>query len=272
MADPKYRRIAEELRLKIESGELAPGTRLPTENELIEQHEASRNTIRDAVKWLISRGLVETRPGQGTFVVDNIDPFVTTLSEDPETGFGGGEGIAYMSEVTANLRTPKASEPQVEVQLATGEIATELRLEENTPVVSRHQRRYIDDTPWSLQTSFYPMELVEKGALLLIRPTNIDPGAVSYLKDTASIEQAGYRDRITVRPPNKVESAFFELPDDGRVAVFVTHRTAFGKNGKPFRLTISVFPADRNQFVINVGELPAAEPAPSAKKDGVNQP
>ena len=81
MPDPMYRQIAEDLRQKIESGELGHGDQLPTELELREQYDASRNTVRDAVKWLITRGLVETRPGQGTFVVEKIDPFVTTLSE-----------------------------------------------------------------------------------------------------------------------------------------------------------------------------------------------
>ena len=164
MTDPKYRRIAEALRQKIENGDPAPGQRLPTENELIDQHGVSRNTIRDAVKWLISRGLVETRPGQGTFVTDKITPYITTLTEDPETGFGGGEGISYISEATTKGRNPTFTDPQVEVQLATAEIASELRLDKNTPVVSRHQRRYIDGTPWSLQTSFYPMDLVDSGA------------------------------------------------------------------------------------------------------------
>ena len=252
---PMYRRIADELRLAIESGQLPRGSQLPTELELRDRFNASRNTIRDALKWLMTRGLVETRPGQGTFVVEEITPFITTLSQDPETGFGGGEGIAYMAEVTASQRTPRASDPQVEVQLAVDEIAEGLELDPGTPAVSRHQQRYIDDRPWSLQTSFYPMDLVERGALLLIQPRNIEPGAVSHLTDTVGIEQAGYQDRITVRPPNENEANFFQLPDDGRIAVFVTYRTAFDNEGKPFRLTVSVFPADRNQFVINVGKV-----------------
>jgi GntR family transcriptional regulator len=68
MAPPMYQHIADELRTRIESGDLAPGAQLPTELELREQYSASRNTIRDAVKRLTSLGLVETRPGQGTFV------------------------------------------------------------------------------------------------------------------------------------------------------------------------------------------------------------
>src|SRR3984893_7442574 len=91
---PVYRLLADDLRKKIESGELGHGTQLPTELELREQYDASRNTVRDAVKLLLTRGLVETRPGQGTFVVQTIDPFITTL--DSVTGVGG-EGDAYVT-------------------------------------------------------------------------------------------------------------------------------------------------------------------------------
>ena len=83
MANPMYRQIAEDLRAQIESGQLEPGQQLRTELELREHYNASRNTVRDAIKWLTSLGLVETKPGQGTFVVQKIDPFVTTLTGDP---------------------------------------------------------------------------------------------------------------------------------------------------------------------------------------------
>src|ERR1700694_3603497 len=118
MADPMYRQIADDLRLQIEEGSLPPGHQLRTELELREKYNASRNTVRDAVKWLITRGLVETRPGQGTFVVEKIYPFVTTLTDDPETGLGGGEGVVYIAEVEAGRRRPAISDPRVEMQQA----------------------------------------------------------------------------------------------------------------------------------------------------------
>ncbi len=49
MGSPMYRQIAEQLRLRIESGELAPGSQLPTELVLREEFNASRNTVRDAI-------------------------------------------------------------------------------------------------------------------------------------------------------------------------------------------------------------------------------
>jgi GntR family transcriptional regulator len=253
MAEPMYRRIADDLREQIESGQLGPGSQLPTELELRELYDnASRNTIRDAIKWLITRGLVETRPGQGTFVVEKINPFVTELKK----GSGGGDSAAYESEVTEQSRTPRKTAPRVGVQQAQGVIAAELELSEGSMVVSRHQERYIDDRLWSLQTTFYPMPFVEKGAVRLIQAEDIPQGAVAYIADTLGKTEVGYRDTISVRSPDPTETALFRLPSDGRVAVVEILRTGFDDHGAPMRLTVTVFPADRNKFVINVGEVP----------------
>lgn len=261
MPDPMYRRIAEDLRLQIEAGELAPGAQVKTELELRETYDASRNTVRDAIKLLITRGLVETRPGQGTFVVQKIVPFVTTLTGDPRTS--GSEGDTYTEEVQATLRQPRATPPRVEVQLADPEVATVLQLDNGATVVSRHQQRFIDGTPWSLQTSYYPMPLIERGATRLLQAGNIEEGTVSYLREQLGIHQAGYRDTIIVRAPDGTEIRFFRLPDDGRIPVIETRRTAFGEEGNPVRLTVSVYPADRNQFALNVGKVPAEVKAPA---------
>jgi GntR family transcriptional regulator len=266
MPDPMYRQIADDLRQKIESGAMDAGAQLPTELELREQYDASRNTVRDAVKWLIGRNLVETRPGQGTFVVEKIDPFVTPLNL--ASGFGGEEGSSdYAIEVTARRRTPRVTAPRIEIHQAAGVVAGELQLGEGSTVVSRHQRRFIDDTPWSLQTTFYPMTFVAQGAADLIMAEDKPDGMVRYLEERLGIKQVGWRDKITVRAPDPTEAAFFKLPNDGRIAVFENFRTSFDDSGRPLRLTVTAYPADRNQFVIDVGRLPdeiAGPPAASA--------
>jgi GntR family transcriptional regulator len=274
MPDPIYRQIADDLRHQIETGELRPGEQLKTEIELREKYNASRNTIRDAIKLLTTRGLIETRPGQGTFVVETIVPFVTTLTGNPRST-SGGEGGTYTQEVTARRRRPSHTNPEVGIHEA-GRAASatdELLLPEGTLVVSRHQQRFIDDIPWSLQTSFYPMSLVERGANKLIQAGDISEGTVVYLGEALGIKQAGYRVTITVRAPDKVEAGFFRLPDDGRISVVETRLTAFDGEGTPVRLTVSVYPADRNQFAVNVGEMPAeiADPpsAGTSKTDAV---
>jgi GntR family transcriptional regulator len=263
MPEPMYRQIADDLQQKIESGKLGHGSQLPTEIELREDYGASRNTVRDAVKWLVARGLVETRQGHGTFVVGRTEPFVTMLLTDMTAVTGGGkaglgaDSAVYTASVRAVGRKAEDSVPRVEIQQATGAVATELQLDGNMTVVSRHQQRRIDGTPYSLQTTFYPMEFVERGAIRLIRAENILPGAVAYLEEALQVRQVGWRDRITVRPPDANETDFFRLPDSGRIAVFETFRTGYEASGKPLRLTVTTYPADRNQFVMNVGQVPA---------------
>jgi GntR family transcriptional regulator len=258
VAEPLYRMIAEDLRRKIESGELPKEPRgpLPTEAELQKEFGASRNTIRDAIKWLVTLGLVETRPGQGTFVVEKPVPFVTTLTGDLGADYSGGETPIYTAEVAASGRTPVSSVPKVEMQQATGPVARALRLDPGAQVVSRHQQRFLDDTPWSLQTTFYPMSLVEQGATRLILPTDIEEGAVAYLARECDLKQVGYRDTVAVRPPEQDEAWFFKLPADGRISVFDIRRVGFDENGNRIRLTVTVYPADRNRFRINVGAVP----------------
>lgn len=256
MPDPMWRQIAEDLRGKIEAGELGrDGKALPSELDLRERYDASRNTIRDAVKWLVTRGLLVTRPGQGTFVVKEIMPFVTHLSTEST-----GESAAYVSEVGESMRQAEVSVPRIEIQQAQGSLAaSELRLKEGATYVSRHQQRFIDGTPWSLQTTFYPMSLVDKGATRLLQVEDIKDGAVDYIESVLNIKQTGWRDRVTVRRPDDRETAFFRLPDDGHIAVFELIRTSFDESGNPLRVTITTYPSDRNQFVVIAGAVPARE-------------
>ena len=261
MPEPTYRRIADDLRQRIESGVLAPGSKLPTELALRDSYRVSRNTIRDALKWLLNRGLIETRHGQGTFVARKFEPFITTLSGDWQTknGHGGGEGQAAREEVRARNRTPRTSAPTVEIQLAGGNVAAQLRIPAGINVVSRHQELYIDGEPWSLQTSYFPMRLVEMGAWRLLDTTDVAEGVLAYLEQALHIGQIGYRDQILVRPARENEARFFRLPDDGRTPVAVLLRTGFTADPDgpvPYRLTETLFPADRTQFVINEGDVP----------------
>lgn len=249
---PMYQHIADTIRRQIETGELKPGQQLPTELELRERFSASRNTIRDAIKRLSALGLVETRPGQGTFVALKVDPFVTTMSADPNSGFGGGEGATYLSDVSQAHRKPRTSPPRVELRIPPPQVLRRLRLPPGSQTVLRHQQRYIDEVPWSLQTAYYPMDFITRGATDLLIAEDIVPGTVAYLAEKIGVRQIGYRDWITARQPDDNEERFFRIAHN--VAVFELFRTAFDQNREPMRVTVTVFPADRNQFIYDVGD------------------
>lgn len=255
MAVSKWRTIADDLTRKIENGEIARGAQLPTELELQAEYGASRNTVRDALKWLIQRQLVVTHAGQGSFVARRITPFAVGLSPQ-RGGPGGGEGSAYVAAARIQNRRPSMSDPRVEIRKATGEVARQLQIGEGARVVSRHQQRFIDDDPWSLQTSFYPMDFVLKGAERLVDAVDVEEGVVKYLEQELGLTQTGYRDLIAVRPPEQGESLFFDLADTAGVTVIELSRTAYSTSGEPIRFTVTVYPADRNMLYYNFGEVP----------------
>ncbi|MEV8637356.1 GntR family transcriptional regulator [Streptosporangium sp. NPDC051023] len=102
--EARYRAIARELGRRIESGELPPGERLPTEDALAERFGVHRLTARQAMVELRKAGLVETRHGLGSFVRRaprrievSIDPITRRHRqadlEGLATTFAGGEEI-----------------------------------------------------------------------------------------------------------------------------------------------------------------------------------
>ena len=65
---PPYRQVANELRARIESGDLAPGARVPSITTLMQEYGIARNTARHALAVLADEDLIGITPGWGSFV------------------------------------------------------------------------------------------------------------------------------------------------------------------------------------------------------------
>lgn len=68
-----FERVAVQIEQRILDGELRSGDRLPTEREMAEQFQVSRTAVREALKILAQKGLVDMRPGRGTIVIDGAN-------------------------------------------------------------------------------------------------------------------------------------------------------------------------------------------------------
>jgi GntR family transcriptional regulator len=101
-----------------------------------------------------------------------------------------------------------------------------------------------------MQTSYYPFSFVDRGADRLMRAQDIPEGTMAYLEQVLSVRQARYKDLLSVRPPDDEERSFFDLPAEGSVWVYVHRRTAYDTEGHPCRYTMTVYPTDRNEFII----------------------
>ncbi len=89
-----YAEVAAQIHRLIEDGRLRPGDRLPPERDLAEMFAVSRTSVRDAIRVLEMRGLVEPRHGEGTIVRQvPIDAIVAPLAD----------AIAASRDLTADL-------------------------------------------------------------------------------------------------------------------------------------------------------------------------
>jgi len=76
-----YEEIVRQVKQLIADGRLKSGDRLPPERELAEKFVVSRTSVREALRALESLGLIEIRPGEGTFVRQvSIDALVAPLA------------------------------------------------------------------------------------------------------------------------------------------------------------------------------------------------
>ena len=68
---PRYRVIKTAILDAIESGEMKPGSQVPSENQLAQQHRVSRMTARRALSEMVDEGILMRSQGIGTFVSDS---------------------------------------------------------------------------------------------------------------------------------------------------------------------------------------------------------
>ena len=70
-----YTAIIERIRDLIRNGELVPGDRLPPERKLAEALGVSRNSLRQAFQALAERKIIESRQGDGTYLLASLEAF-----------------------------------------------------------------------------------------------------------------------------------------------------------------------------------------------------
>ncbi len=144
---PLYFQVASQLQELIESGELAPGSRLDNEIALADQLGLSRPTLRQAMQHLVDKGLLARRRGVGTQVVNSRvrrQVELTSLYEDLERAD----------------RNPRTEVLSFDTVPATGPVAAALNLQPGTEVVSVRRLRYADGEPLAILRNHLPVDVV----------------------------------------------------------------------------------------------------------------
>lgn len=228
---PAYLQIEDELALRIESGELPSGARLPTERDLAAQTGVSRMTVRAALARLEQRGLIVRRQGSGTFVAE------PKLRQDAShlRGFFEESLTQGVVPVSRLLETGEI--------LATRVLADVLGLRIGEPVYKVVRLRFARQVPIVLETSFFPARLV--------------PGLIEMDLEHSSIYRLMERHYGSrpVRAVQSLEPVAAAPPEAELLGVpvgtplMLVERTAWNAVGEAVEHARDLYRGDRSRFV-----------------------
>jgi GntR family transcriptional regulator len=227
-SQPLYHRVYREIAKEIESGQLQPGDRLPSERWLCDDLGVSRATERRAIEELVTDGLVEGR-GRGSFVTGEalVEPPNTLMSLSE---LGRSRGLEASAEVQAR-----------EVRAATIDEAEAFGIAPGAELFELQRVRMLDGLPISLDHNRVPLRLL--------------PGALELDFTTASLydalERAGHP---LARADYELEARGAEAPEAellglaaGAPVLFAT-TVAIGDDGRVLDLGRTIYRADRYRF------------------------
>jgi GntR family transcriptional regulator len=243
---PIYRQIADDLRRRILSGELAPGAKIPTENELVEQYQAARLTTRQAVELLKTEGLLDAIRGRGVFVRSR--PPIVRLGSDRFSRWRRQTNQAGFFADTAAAGSQPDIEVEVSRRIAPPDIAERMGLPKRSRVLVRSRRYLADGIPMQLATSYVPLDVVE-GAPAVAKP-NPGPGGIYMRMEEAGHPITRFVERITTRMPTPEEAAALQLGTG--TPVLQVQRTTYGEDDRVLEVVDMILAGNRYELAYDI--------------------
>lgn len=230
----KYQ-IADRIKKMIQTNELSPGEKVPSEAALCEQYNVSRTTVIAALQILQNESYIHRKQGKGTFV--SSKKLVQDLSAS-NTFFGS---------ITSDKSVPHSSRIlQLRTVTADSTVAEKLGIPEYSKVVFIKRLRIIDGNPIALTWSHIKWEY---GSRLLQESLDDNFSIYKYMREEFLQEPAPSPIVLTVQEYNSEDAHLIGL-EKGAVCCKTESTSVIGDT--PFEYAHTVMRADKFEFVIKI--------------------
>ncbi len=220
---PLWVQLIDDCERRLQSGEFDAA--FPGEHELCREYDVSRHTVREALRRLRDRGVLDSGRGRTTRVRrDRIEqPLGALYSLFREVE---ARGMSQRSEVLARE------------QMLAPAVARRLGLDDDDPLLHLARLRYADDEPLAVDRTWLPMSL----AAPLLEVDFTHAGLYDELDARAGIRLTGGRETITAVVPSGEDEKLLALPDG--VGVLRIERTAL-VDDRPVEWRSTILRGDR---------------------------
>lgn len=223
--EPVYLRVLEDLRARIRSGLLEPGARVPSRNAIITNYGVGETAAKHALQVLAAEGLIEARPGSGSYV--RKVPAARFLEHDrlqfPGSPFGVQETVTIAGEhaddAVQTLARRLAWEHQTEQLPAPPHIAERLGLPSGATATVTRYLLTSDGEPVQLAMSYEPAQLTAGTAIAVPEQGPLAGRGVIERMGSIGIEVDEVVEEVSVRPSLRAEAAVLALPAGAPVLV-----------------------------------------------------
>jgi GntR family transcriptional regulator len=251
---PAYKQLADQLRARIESGELGPGAPLPAESELVASTGLNRTTVRNAMKILRSEGLIEVQQGRGTFVrahrlirrypLDGLRMEHALIGKVPPSPQGdlwtAQTGTTAKVDVTREYQQTQAPPELAEAFGAADAPAL--------PLLCRTYMFIVDERPHQVTRSYLRWDMVD--GTPLTDPANERPhrGTMAQLADLG-VHITAVEITARTRMPSPDEVRLLDIAEGA--PVFVLRRVMYAQD-RAVEVGESIVPGDRIELAFRV--------------------
>ncbi|MEU7582686.1 GntR family transcriptional regulator [Streptomyces sp. NPDC041068] len=228
-----HERIAADIRDEIMSGDLAPGAKLPSTNQLKERFEASNATIQKALQLLKDERLVVGRAGAAVTVREHRQRTMRPASYMAPAP--PGEPYRWLTEATKHGTQAHSTLLEVAEAQPPADIAAALDLTADETALLRRQILSIDGEPVELVASYYPLGIAQGTAIAGKR--KIKGGTPALLAERGFPPRLSV-DRVSARVPTQEQFQALKLPSD--LPVLRTLRVVYSDGDRPIEATVMV--------------------------------
>ncbi|MBM7694491.1 GntR family trehalose operon transcriptional repressor [Peribacillus deserti] len=227
----KFTRVYDDLAQKIQNDELRAGSLLPSENELTELYDTSRETIRKALKMLSEDGYIHKVQGKGSIVLD-ISKFNFPVS-----------GLVSFKELAQKMGHRARTEVvKLERILPHPEIMENMRLTAGQQVWQVFRVREIDREKIILDKDFLNEEIVPD-----LTKEICQNSIYEYIESELGLSISFAKKEITVEEPNEEDKTYLNLK--GFTNIVVVKNYVYLDDARLFQYTESRHRPDKFRFV-----------------------
>lgn len=230
-AEPLYRQLEKYFRSAIVSGELQPGDKIETEEELSERFKVSRITVRNAISILADDGLLIKQQGKGTFV------------SKPKVSRDIIHVVNFTLNSEINGRRPGCNTVSIKEVAATAADIEIFETAKDGKMIEIVRVRYMDDDPIVIELDYFDSRFSK-----ILKKKTMNESLYAYLRSEFNLDPTTASKTLEMTVASKEEAHLLDVTNGS--PLFLMKGIVNDQYGEPLHRSVQKIVGHKYKFLI----------------------